>query len=311
MPSSAIASSSTDTGVYEDNEEDDNVRELCEGRELLETMSLSYGFVPELASDSQAKVGMPNDKKWMNLVKSVGFWVDKSAEMAQENWSASLQQFFDALISGSLDRHPSLDDLNPSNRASLANLVDFSCISRPSGELFVFTEPRSKSVQWVLGVDKPEVAVYVMRYTLANTKASVLNIAEHLISRGIACRTLTEKKVSSRLVTISKEYVPSSFRLHDHVFTGDDFQAWGNQTRELLRRPQGCAALLKGGIVATIAFSFMGMDDALAGPSAEVDSGVGFVCHSDEDGVGYMDDEITEHEIALICGINTMYERKC
>lgn len=286
--------------------------DFCSQGHILETAGNGYGFVPNLVSNSMDMPLVDLDK-WKLLMKNWGYLAEESDNAPRDGWSPSLLAFYTALAK-SKTSEPDIDlyDLNPENRFFLAHVFDFSLIQRPAKNLYVFTGPQSKSVKWLLGVEIPEAALYIMRFILAHRhhNCTMLTIAKQVISRGIPCRTLIKKDSTEPLVTISKKYNTHSFRKVDHIFTGEDFKAWGSQTRELLRRPQGRAAILKGGIVGAIARNFLGIDDAFAGPSAEVECGIGFVCPSDQKGSYYMDDELTEDEIALICGINTLYECK-
>jgi hypothetical protein len=81
------------------------------------------------------------------------------------------------------------------------------------------------------------------------------------------------------------------------------------QCQTVLSSPQGRAALLRGGIVARIAKEYISNDSAFEGPSVEVTAHqVGYLVPS-EDGIRLCDDDLTEHEVAIICGSYSLYTR--
>ncbi|KAF9472480.1 hypothetical protein BDN70DRAFT_818581 [Pholiota conissans] len=107
---------------------------------------------------------------------------------------------------------------------------------------------------------------------------------------------------------VSDPYVPPSFRLANHIFTVQDFDAYMLRCQAILSQPQGRAALLYGGIIWRIAKEFLSIDGALAGPSVEVTAHrVGYIHPSKNDGIQYCDDALTENEVAAICGTYSLY----
>ena len=81
------------------------------------------------------------------------------------------------------------------------------------------------------------------------------------------------------------------------------------QCQTVLSSPQGRAALLRGRIVARIAKEYINNDCVYEGPSVEVTTHrVGYLAPS-EDGICLCDDDLTEHEVAIICGTYSLYTR--
>ncbi|KAF8811665.1 hypothetical protein BYT27DRAFT_7276416 [Phlegmacium glaucopus] len=94
----------------------------------------------------------------------------------------------------------------------------------------------------------------------------------------------------------------------DLFFTVADFETAMLRCQAVLSLPQGRAALLQGGIVGRIAKEYLSVDGVLAGPSLEVTAHrVGYLGSSGTTGILYCDDELTENEIAAICGTYTLY----
>ena len=74
---------------------------------------------------------------------------------------------------------------------------------------------------------------------------------------------------------------------------------------------RGHAALLQGGIVGRIAKEYLSINGVLAGPSLEVIAHhAGYLGPSGTTGILYCDDELTQNEIADICGTYTLYTGK-
>ena len=90
-----------------------------------------------------------------------------------------------------------------------------------------------------------------------------------------------------------------------------DFETAMLRCQAVLSLPQGCAALLQGGIVGRIAKEYLSIDGVLAGPSLEVTvHRVGYLGSSGNAGLLYCDNELTENEIAAICRTYILYTGK-
>ena len=81
--------------------------------------------------------------------------------------------------------------------------------------------------------------------------------------------------------------------------------------QSVLASPQGRAALLRGGIVGRIAKEYLSKDGVLDGPSVEVTMHrIGYHVPSSNSDIHWCDDELTEDEIAVICGTYSLYTGK-
>lgn len=300
----------------DEHAQNDDKLDDWERRDVLQHFSLLYGYVPTLSTESVNDLPPVLTVEWKLTLKNCGFEVDVvqsgNAHEVPEHLRPSIVSFYKSLSqkSQSVRIDDDLDDLNPSNRAALSHLASkfLAGIQRPAENLFIFSEPPSDAAQWLLGVESPEIALYVVRYHLAHPNYTIMTILSHLVARGIKCRTLYRHDISLNGIPATMAYNPSSFRHVDHKFTGEDFMAWFDMMKGILHRPQGRAALLMGGIVRRIASHFLSLDAALMGPSVESSSGTGFMCPSGREGVMYCDDELTEHDIALVCGAYSLYD---
>ena len=281
--------------------------------DVLQTMAWVYGFVPVLHA---AAVKPPNSTQWEQLLKAVGFADAKSVPDIDEANQTAIWQFFSDMVSKKL---PSSDlyDLVDTNRAALTHILDFQKIHRPSSEMFIFSTPVSDVCDWVLGVESATAALYISRciFALCSDATSfstpgmtIFGIAAHLLERGIPFRTLLPLSVSSLNSTVLRDYKPSRFRHLEHMFDVGDFEEAMMQCKVLLTSSCGRAAMLKGGIVGRIAKEYLSVDSVLHGPSVEITTHcVGYFGPVASGDKRYCDDELTAHEIAVICGTYTIY----
>jgi hypothetical protein len=88
-----------------------------------------------------------------------------------------------------------------------------------------------------------------------------------------------------------------------------DYAAYERAQDDFLRGPRGRAALMKGGIVWRLAMQALHPDVVIAGPSESVyESGICFV--EEESGKHWWDDDLTEDEKNLICGVYKVFTGK-
>jgi hypothetical protein len=271
-------------------------------RDPIETMSLIYGYIPHMGS-SQG----PFEHNWDAILKFLGFVKDlQKLDVPEPEKSAMMNHFF-ALVS-----NKQADNLVDKTFTTLSNLFPFKLISHPSANLFVFSSPRSNACEWVLGVESPVSALYICRYILENPQAhTILTVAHRLLDRGIPFRTLLPLPCSPRQTTFTKAYIPRTYRLDNHEFTKADFDVAMLACRAVLTLPQGQVAFLRGGILGRIAKEYLSKDGVLDGPSIEITAHrVGYLGPSESDDIKYCDDQLTEDEIAIICGTYSLYTCK-
>ena len=91
--------------------------------------------------------------------------------------------------------------------------------------------------------------------------------------------------------------------LLDYQFGSDDYEGYIRHRAQLLMSLRGHAALLRGGIVARIAREHIAIDLALLGPSSAVTVHCLGMHVTDRRGLEFWDDDLTENEIGIICGV--------
>ncbi|KAF7761922.1 hypothetical protein Agabi119p4_9914 [Agaricus bisporus var. burnettii] len=90
----------------------------------------------------------------------------------------------------------------------------------------------------------------------------------------------------------------------DHVFTPADYDSWKQRCQSVLISQRGRAAVLRGGYVRHLALAEgVGISEALKGPSGLHEKNDLNFCAWDEDGLEYVDDDLTKDELDLLCGI--------
>jgi len=270
----------------------------------LETMALVYGYLPRMGPNDR-----PSPHSWDAVLGFLGLVNKSKIPEIEANERNAMLNHFDALAS----KTGSEEADNLLALENLPGLFAFEHIQRPSTDIFVFTSPRSSTCQWVVGVHSAAAALYVCRYILKNPHAhNMLTVALRLLDRGIPFRSLLPLSCSPRQSTITKPYSPKAYRVVGHKFTEADFEVSMRACQSVLTSPQGRAALLRGGIVGRIAKEYLSNDSVLDGPSVEVTvHRIGYHVPSSNSDIHWCDDELTEDEIAVICGTYSLYTGKC
>jgi hypothetical protein len=281
---------------------DDSSAASTHSRDPLNTLALVYGYVPRSSADDPRSTII-----WDAILKFLGFVHNLDELFVPEPEKSAMMNFFCTVVSkdGACDMGTAFENFE--------KLFPFEQVQRPSKDLFVFSSPPSDVCHWVLGVHSPAAALYVCRYILENPHAhTILTVANRLLVQGIRFRTLLALTCSPRqLTTVNKPYVPKTYRLISHTFTSADFDVAMLACQSVLTSPQGRAALLRGGIVGRIAKEFLSIDGVLDGPSVEVTAHrVGYIAPSGNDDTCFCDDQLTDDEIAIICGTYSLYTGK-
>jgi hypothetical protein len=274
-------------------EQEDGSAAPTDSRDPLNTLSLVYGYVPRTSADN-----VPSTFNWDGILRFLGFFRNLDTLDVPEPEKSAMMNFFSTVVSDANDMGTGFENLFP-----------FRQVQRPSEDLFVFSSPPSDACHWVLGIHSPAAALYVCRYILENPRAhTILTVANRLLQEGIRFRTLLPLTCSHRQLTVNKSYEPKTYRLINHTFTAADFDVAMLACQSVLTSPQGRAALLRGGIVGRIAKEFLSVDGVLDGPSVEVTAHrVGYIGPSGNDNTRFCDDQLTDNEIAIICGTYSLY----
>jgi hypothetical protein len=124
-----------------------------------------------------------------------------------------------------------------------------------------------------------------------------VDIARYLAGRGIAFRTLASRSqipVSPSVPGVDF-YLPS--RPNEYVFTQADYEAYLYFRARMLRQPRIRAAILRGGYFWRLVIGSVSLDEILEGPV-----GGASMFSIEHDGIEFLDDKLSKHEMDLLCG---------
>ena len=263
-------------------------------------LSLLYGFLWPLP---YPMVNIAADTTfWEKTIKNVGL---RMSTPPHPTMPASIIAFLRGLCSKKPDDGPpdALFDLISTSRAPISR----SAIQRKIpevGGLFVVQSSayrRGESCDWLVALTSPADAARAFRM-LSMDAHSPVSLTLQLADMGITFRTLRRLPFSPT-ITLSSPPTLIPVRVHDHVFTADDYSAYVDRRARILSSPRGRAALLAGGLVWRLALEHLGIESVGSGPSsAVVRHGLGFVFKA-PNGHLYGDDDLTRDEFEAICGL--------
>ncbi|KAJ3492525.1 hypothetical protein NLJ89_g11215 [Agrocybe chaxingu] len=270
--------------------------------DIFKRMTLTYGFCPPAGPVP----AVPPLQAWDQVKGILGFMPETQLPWS-DNEKRCAAGFIQQLLQGLNGLPASLDDLNDLSPSALTTAFNFSIIQCPLRNLYILDTPQSPSCSWSLGLESAASLLYVCRLLIANSTHTILTVAHHLVKNNIPFRTLLLRQ-SLNPRRLDKPFAPRSYRRNDHVFDSKDFESAMMEARERLVRPFGRAAFLRGGILGRIAQELGSMEAVLDGPSLEVtehESGHFFA--SAHPGSFYWDDELSEDDVACLCGTYRMY----
>ena len=274
--------------------------DVSDAYEVIDILVMHYGFVPPLPLPDYATPVDPAARP--PFLRLLGL-PRQDDEVFASPVGRIAYDFVNALTSHTKP-NSSLWDLARGNRKSLAFSRRLACLQRLPSGLLVFDFGPDSTVQWKIAVRNAADALFVCRL---ESSLQDLEIARTLLQRGIPFRTLLP------LASIPPSPPPCPALVPIRVsysFTKRDYDAYLHQRVTILNGPGGRAALLRGGILWRIAVQEVSWDDVLRGPSTST------LVHrrgfSVEDGAGntLWDDELENHDAALLCGCYNCYTGK-
>lgn len=266
-----------------------------------------YGFDYTDASYDEIQ---PDPKKWDNVRKIL---LDRDACISF-TLCAPIIDFVTQLLATS-DR-PSLPgsiwDLSDSSRSSLRLHANPNIVVSPelfnSGKLYCIEpigQQSDRDSQWLLLVDSAATAVQCLRQCWGPSRHDV---ARRLLEMGIPFRTLRALHHLPLPRQPSGPYIGLGWRSQAYKPDLVDYASYTSARNALLRLPHARAALLKGGILWRLAMEALEANDALQGPSDIVYSHGCSITSST--GTRLWDDDLTQDESELICGVYKVYTGK-
>ena len=279
--------------------------------ELLQHLQLFQGFIPPLQTNSSSWTR----QDWDDAMKTIG-WHNKPP---LKDFEAIVIQFVKDWLSTSSSA-PENSDLNPNSYRAITPSelrAVFKCIPLSEGQflyarntVFYAIRPRclknGTDCPYSIILTNPRDAVFVYRL-LGVSDFTAISLCEFLLENGIACRTLQYLPCITSSRTLNNDETLLPMRLSDYQFGSDDYQAYIRHRAQFLTSPRGRAALLRGGIIARIAREHIAIDSALLGPSSAVTVHRLGMHVTDHRGMEFWDDDLTENEIGIICGVHRCF----
>jgi len=281
--------------------EDDGSPSEVTSFDILDHMSTHYGLVCPLLPQAQAV----DHEAWDLCMKAVGR-VAGPKNPSLPDFHESIIRFINALQSSN---GPSSDtfDVFPSNRVTINTNRFFRDII--SFDNFFVVQRHAfqpNPLPWTIAVSDLPRALFVFRLLLKHSLTPA-SLARMLLEEGVAFRTVlpladVHVKLSLHdIVTI----VP--IQLSNYKFKPSDYEVYIHQRAMILSSPRGRAALLRGGIIGRLAKEHLAIESACLGPSSSVTiHRIGFNI-TDNTGKMYWDDQLTEDEVNVICGLHRCY----
>ena len=162
----------------------------------------------------------------------------------------------------------------------------------------------SQDTAWELVLPDAASALECVRRQLGPHSIS---LAEHLVKRGIQFWTLSRPVVDPVLTSpgAPRDDISLGYRSVGYVPDMADYAVYRASLANFLHQPHARAALLKGGIIWRIAREFLDHDVVLMGPSQSTLYGMRAIFNCE--GTNFCDDQLTEDELDLICGVYKVY----
>ncbi|KAK6977380.1 hypothetical protein R3P38DRAFT_3473342 [Favolaschia claudopus] len=198
------------------------------------------------------------------------------------------------------DIPPSLLDFHQSEQDLYCDWVVRVRRQTLNGKLCYVIQETGREGLYVL-VESATTALEVVRQGWG---PSISHVVEKLLARNIKFLFCCQYKeiTNTELRHTRKMYSGLGFRPHNYVPSQRDYQSYVAVRDQFLRTPRGRAAKLCGGIVGRLACTVVSDEEVQRGPTDSVlTEGVCLW-----DGVSqwaYWDDELTDKEIDLICGV--------
>ncbi|KAF9034395.1 hypothetical protein BJ165DRAFT_679512 [Panaeolus papilionaceus] len=269
--------------------------------DIIKHMFLFFGYTPVLGRRIQQSSPLPwgAAMKYIRQIKA-----DDTTLLTGEK--SGITSFIAQLMKGENSLDADLDDLSPHNRYYLAGLYPFrNCIVRLADNLYIIHKPTSASTDWLLGVRSTTTVLLIARLIIQNPNHTLLTIARTLLEMGVPFHTLLRYPDSvfrQRLHSVPESEEHFTYPLGTK-FTGKDYQNYKLLAEQLLCRPFGRAALMRGGILSRIAQQYLTFDGAVDGPSSEVRVHYqGQVFETERPEYKYTDDDLTEREESILIG---------
>jgi len=271
---------------------------------LLEHLQLFYGFVPPL------KRSLPSwtQNDWDDSIKIIG-WYAGDKNLPLKEFEAIVIQFIKDFCS---PKHspPQNCDLHSNNyhAITLSGLKKvFRLVHLLNNKiLYIVSENYLKDGEacpYSITLTNARDTLFIY-HLLSVRDFTAISLCEFLLENGIMFRTLQHLEHIYSTQTLNNDSIVLPMCLSHYQFGSNDYEAYVHHCAQLLMLLQGHAALLQGGIISQISREHISIDSALFGPSSAVTTHRLGIYVTNKDGMEFWDDNLTENEIGIICGVH-------
>jgi hypothetical protein len=206
-----------------------------------------------------------------------------------------------------------LSDLQPDNHYYLPCVRDLrrevsSHISfRPLHHLFILSD--TPDTPWTIALTSSTDVLHSIRANCSGRR----ELARLCLSMGVPFRTFvrltSDWRPQNQVTRWDRQHIPFvmdiPYRSVDYQYTPADYSVYEAQRARLLAQPHALAARKLGGIVWRLSRDYMTDEEVLEGPS-DTSKVYGFGLLVDDPRTGQIlcDDELSEEEVGLICGLH-------
>ncbi|KAF8073357.1 hypothetical protein FPV67DRAFT_1410562 [Lyophyllum atratum] len=280
---------------------------MCDSwqEDFLETLKIYYGYLPPLPYPTyMAPMGSESDAKL--TFKFFGESLKHTLSFYKHRPIAQLaQQYMQLLVKRGLPP-PITCDINDSTRAPLATSHRLQDLRK------VFAGPKENEVwymfdlgqrakrKWHLAVQNARDALVVCR--LPNDWNET-EIVQCLLRHGVRFHTLQPAKtiLRGKIRPFPPCLLPT--RPKDYTFTDKDYDAYVLQRNAMFSQPSSRAGLMRGGFVWRLTVPNVSFGAVFDGPTGWNEApDTMFIAKDINTGDIFVDDELTEVELDLICG---------
>ena len=273
--------------------------------EILHVISSYFGYTPLIPVPIQPII--EDQAARMNVCRCLGIpWnlVQDHQTVFNRPSVAAAIDFFQRLQRPSCKILEDEWDLEVQNRHSIAHTSRFKCFRQVSSSdgsiLFLLDLREKKKAAWYLALKHSSDIAVVCRLDQNLTE---YDIVEFLLQNGIPFHTLFPSTLVLSSPVTSRPSLCPPLRKNDYVFGVNDYLAYRERCKTILRHPRGRSALMHGGVMWRLAVTVVPWEDVFRGPAGRPTSSDEMIVVFDSmTNLELLDDRLSEMEQEAICG---------
>lgn len=270
---------------------------LTQPEPMAVVLRLRYGFC------GASGPPVPDESSWHYARKTLS---DTESPWPWPELQGQVCNFVRAAVSGSVP--PELWDLDPSSASPITFFSDDLVVERVTNGKRVFYRvvprhaPGGEEQPWDLLVPDAITAVECLRRSHGSLGKAALVHFFSQTGRPFSTRKPIHPPPPPARVPRHRSYFPDGLSERHQQYVPDelDYKGYERDRAAFLLSDRGRAAIQEGGIVWRLAVEHLRLDDILGGP---VDLAAAIYERFDGEPVGGWDDQLTDAELNLICGV--------